>query len=124
MSDSEFGLPASTLACVRSILAACPKVESAILYGSRAKGTYKPGSDIDLTLTGDGLGYDELSRIAGELDDSPIPYLVDLSIRDQIDNPNLIEHIQRVGRVFYRRTAAFPPEEVVIEDGAGQTSRP
>jgi hypothetical protein len=48
----EFGLSETTLSTVRAILAAHPKVESAIVYGSRAKGNYKPGSDIDLTLMG------------------------------------------------------------------------
>ena len=99
----EFGLPDSTLATVRQILATCPQVETAILYGSRAKGNYKPGSDIDLTLIGDGLGYAELSRLADALEESDIPYQVDLSILAQIDNPNLHEHIQRVGKVFYQQ---------------------
>ncbi len=99
----EFGLLDFTLATVRQILATCPRVETAILYGSRAKGNYKPGSDIDLTLTGDGLGYAELSRIADELEESDIPYQVDLSIFLQIDNPSLREHIERVGKVFYRQ---------------------
>jgi len=99
----EFGLPDTTLATVRGILAACPQVDTAILYGSRAKGNYKPGSDIDLTLTGDGLGYAELSRLADELEESDIPYLVDLSLLAGIDNPSLREHIERVGKVFYKR---------------------
>ena len=99
----EFGLPDSTLATVRQILAACPQVETAILYGSRAKGNYKPGSDIDLTLIGDGLGYAELSRLADALEESDIPYQVDLSILADVENANLREHIQRVGKVFYRQ---------------------
>lgn len=101
----EFGLPDTTLATVRGILAACPQVETAILYGSRAKGNYKPGSDIDLTLTGCGLGYAELSRLANDLEESDIPYRVDLSLLASIDSPSLREHIERVGRVFYERGA-------------------
>jgi len=99
----EFGLPDTTLATVRGILAACPQVATAILYGSRAKGNYKPGSDIDLTLTGEGLGYAELAHIANELEESDIPYRVDLSLLAAIDNPSLREHIERVGKVFYQR---------------------
>lgn len=106
MSEREFGLPDTTLVCVRRILAACPKVETAILYGSRAKGNYKPGSDIDLTLTGPDLDDDALATLAGKLDESTIPYKVDLSILACIDNPNLVEHIQRVGKVFYQRALA------------------
>ncbi len=103
MTNREFGLPASTLSCIRRILAANPHVEKAILYGSRAKGNYKPGSDIDLTLLGAELGYPDLAGIAAQLEESPIPYLVDLSLFAHIDNPNLTEHIARVGVVFYQR---------------------
>lgn len=103
MSEQEFGLPPATLATVRGILARYPAVDSAVLYGSRAKGTYKTGSDIDLSLTGSGLDFHTLSAIAGDLDESDIPYQVDISILAQIDNPNLVEQIQRVGQVFYQR---------------------
>ena len=106
MTGQEFGLPESTLACVRRILAANPNVEKAILYGSRAKGNYKTGSDIDLTLLGAKLAYHDLADIAGQLEESTIPYLVDLSLFAHVDNPNLIEHIERVGIVFYQRTDA------------------
>ncbi len=99
----SFGLSDKTLATVRGILAGCAAVETAVLYGSRAKGNYKPGSDIDLTLIGPGLTHRMLASLAAELDESVIPYQVDLSIRDDIDNPNLLEHIARVGVVFYER---------------------
>lgn len=103
MSAPDFGLPEHTLQTVRSILAACPEVETALLYGSRAMGTYRPGSDIDLTLIGPGLGVRQLSDIASQLEESDIPYLVDLSLHRDIDNPGLLEHIARVGVVFYSR---------------------
>jgi predicted nucleotidyltransferase len=103
MVEGEFGLSAATLATVRGILSRHPAVESAILYGSRAKGTHKPGSDIDLSLIGDALDFDALAAIAGELEESDIPHTVDLSILARIDNPRLVEHIERVGKLFYRR---------------------
>ncbi|QWF70101.1 nucleotidyltransferase domain-containing protein [Methylomonas paludis] len=98
-----FGLSDNTLALIHRILAEFPDVETAILYGSRAKGTYRKGSDIDLTLSGANLDQRQLAKIAGKLDESVIPYQVDLSIREQIDNPALLEHIQRVGMLFYER---------------------
>ncbi|HBT82851.1 MAG: hypothetical protein A2091_06890 [Desulfuromonadales bacterium GWD2_61_12] len=99
----EFGLPDKTVTIVRQILADFPAVERAILYGSRAKGNDKPGSDIDLTLFGENLDLRTLGEIAARLDESPIPYQVDLSIFDQLDHAKLREHIERVGVVFYRR---------------------
>ena len=105
MSDlaSSTGLPADAVAAIQQVLAACPAVEQALLYGSRAKGNYKRGSDIDLTLKGDALDYHDLLRLLDELDDLLLPYLIDLSIYAQIDNPALREHIDRVGLVFYAR---------------------
>lgn len=79
-------------------------VDEAILYGSRAKGDYKPGSDIDLALKGEKLDLKELNRIALALDDLFLPYTFDLSIYHRIDNPDLLEHIARVGRIFYRKS--------------------
>ena len=100
----EFGLPDKTITLIRQTLAAFPAVEKAVLYGSRANGTYRRGSDIDLTLIGDQLDLFLLGKIAGRLDESPIPYQVDLSLWSLIDNVKLREHIERVGVVFYQRT--------------------
>lgn len=99
----EFGLPDGTCATVRQILASYPQIEKAVLYGSRAKGNYKAGSDIDLTLFGTALNHTLLMSISTALEESDIPYTVDLSLFDQIETPTLREHIERVGQVFYVR---------------------
>ena len=99
----EYGLPDSTCATVRQILASYPQIEKAVLYGSRAKGNYKAGSDIDLTLFGTALNHTLLMSISTALEESDIPYTVDLSLFDQIETPTLREHIERVGQVFYER---------------------
>ena len=99
----EFGLSDKTCATIRHILGQYPQVEKAVLYGSRAKGNYKNGSDIDLTLTGATLDHRLLFSVANALDDSDIPYTVDLSVLDRIENQALREHIERVGLVFYQR---------------------
>ncbi len=98
-----FGLSNKTLAIIRQILADYSAVNKAILYGSRANGNYKKSSDIDLTLIGVALDHHILGAIAGRLEESPIPYQVDLSLLKQIDSPSLLEHIDRVGVVFYER---------------------
>ena len=95
------GLSATTVAKIHGVLSQHSEVEQAILYGSRAKGNYKHGSDIDLTLTGSGLVYDDLLKIMGELDDLLLPYTIDLSLFASLTHPELIEHIRRVGVVFY-----------------------
>ena len=74
-----------------------------VLYGSRARGTYKTGSDIDLTLWGAELTHSVLSRIDTELDELLLPYMIDLSIFRQIENPEMVKHIQRDGVSLYER---------------------
>lgn len=106
MSQSKtrkYGLSDNHIAAIQRILQAYPKVSKAVLYGSRAKGNYRPASDIDLTLQGEALDYSDLVVIDTALDDLLLPYTMDLSIYQQIENPDLIEHIKRVGLPFYVR---------------------
>jgi len=110
MNADLFGLPPAALEKIQSVLAAHPDVEQAILYGSRAKGNYKLGSDIDLTLVGSGLVYRDLLNIMDELDDLFLPYTIDLSILEMIDHAGLREHIERVGQEFYRRQELNMPQ--------------
>ena len=99
------GLSAATVGKIHGVLSRHPEVERAVLYGSRAKGNYKNGSDIDLTLHGKDVGFDEMLGILGELDDLLLPYTIDLSVFSMIDHAGLREHIQRVGQEFYCRQA-------------------
>ena len=99
----KFGLKEKTVGQINGILAKYPEVEQAILYGSRAKGNYKNGSDIDLTLEGDGLNLSVINKISLEIDDLLLPYTFDISIFEQISNEALIDHIERVGVVFYNK---------------------
>ena len=98
----QFGLKPSTVEQINQVLAQYPNIEQAVLYGSRAKGNYRRGSDIDLALFGD-LSYNQLLHLETAIDDLLLPYKVDLSLHTQIDNPDLLAHIQRVGTVFYQR---------------------
>ena len=99
----KYGLPDRTLQKIRGVFSHYPEVEKAILYGSRATGTYRNGSDIDLTLRGNALTHSVLSRIDTELDDLLLPYTIDLSIFHQIDSPAMVEQIQRIGVNFYEK---------------------
>ena len=99
----SYGLNESTIARIQEVLARFEDVQKALLYGSRAKGNYRAGSDIDLTLYGAGLSLDKLGTISSELDDLLLPYTIDLSIFERLANPDLREHIERAGVVFYDR---------------------
>lgn len=96
-----FGLTIATIQAIQGVFKKHTEVEKAILYGSRAKGNYRPGSDIDLTLFGEQLNLTTLHKIENELDDLMLPYKMDLSLLKQIQNKELLEHIERVGIVFF-----------------------
>jgi predicted nucleotidyltransferase len=98
----KYGLPDKTLDTLESIFRKYPGISQAILYGSRAKGNYRNGSDIDLSLkTDNSFTRTDLLHIAGDFDDSDIPYFVDVSIYDKLSNSDLKAHIDRVGKILY-----------------------
>lgn len=101
-----FGLSENTIEKINSVFKKYTYVEQAILYGSRAKGNYRNGSDIDLVVSGDSLTLSKLLAIENELDDLMLPYTIDISILNHIGNPDLLDHIRRVGKVFYERPDA------------------
>lgn len=109
-----YGLKDKVVQEIGGIFSQYPQIEKAILYGSRARGNYRNGSDIDLTLQGKGLTLTMLFRIETELDDLMLPYKIDLSIVHQIGNPDLVDHIERVGVVFYQRAK----EEIRVSEKA------
>lgn len=99
----RYGLSEQTIQKICGVFAKHPAIDNAVLYGSRAKGNFKPGSDIDLALHGAGLSLNDLGTINFELDDLLLPYMIDLLIFDQLNHAGLREHIERVGVVFYQR---------------------
>lgn len=98
-----YGLNKEIVQKINKIFLQYDQIEEIILYGSRAKGKFKPGSDIDLTLKGKDLNLKMLNKVGLDLDDLNLPYTFDISIYNRITNSDLIEHIRRVGKVFYKR---------------------
>jgi predicted nucleotidyltransferase len=101
-----YGLTDEALGRIRAVLAAHRGVERAVLYGSRAKGNFRDGSDIDLCLVGASLSLAQQLQIDAELDDLLLPYKIDLSRFHALDNPALIDHIERVGVAVYEANHA------------------
>lgn len=93
-----YGLIDNDLARIVDVLAMNGRVEQAILFGSRAKGTHKPGSDVDIALKGSGLTLNDLLALSVALDELWIPLRFDLLLYDRIDEPALLDHIDRVGK--------------------------
>jgi len=99
----KFGLKEETIAKICSVFEKNPDVLKVTIYGSRAKGNYRIGSDIDLTLFGTNLDYNLLKTIEDEIDELDTPYLFDISIYNNLGSESLKEHIDRVGKTFYTR---------------------
>jgi predicted nucleotidyltransferase len=95
------GLPESAVANLRAIFSDYPEIDRVVLYGSRALGSCRTGSDIDLTIEAETMDLSELLTIENRIDDLLLPWKVDLSLRHKIDNPDLLAHIDRVGVTFY-----------------------
>ena len=111
-----FGLKTATIQAIQDVFKKHPEVEKAILNGSRAKGNYRPGSDIDLTLLGKQLNLTTLQKIENELDELLLPYKMDVSIHKQIQNKELLEHIEQVGKVFFDVFEIIPTGNPYIID--------
>jgi type I restriction enzyme S subunit len=90
------------MAKIHAILRRYHEIEKAVIYGSRAKGNYREGSDIDLTLFGN-INTKTIADVLDALDESFLPYTFDISAYDSLKNDKLREHIDRVGKEFYRR---------------------
>ena len=99
----KYGLEDHIVGKIIKVFAVFPEIDQAIIYGSRAKGNYRGGSDIDLTLKGTNLNASNLNKISIELDDLLLPYTFDLSIYHHIRQQDLLDHINRVGNLFYQR---------------------
>lgn len=98
----NFGLKESDLEYVIGIIRKFPEIKKAVIFGSRAKGNFKPGSDVDIAIYGENINFDILSKIHWELEEeSPMPYLFDIVDYTHLNHKELREHIQRVGKVIY-----------------------
>lgn len=99
---ARWGLKSSVVNNMRAILTRYPQVSMATLYGSRAKGNFKPGSDIDICLDGSELTFRTMLSIANALNALELPQKIDLILRNLVDNPEFLSEIDRTGTVFYQ----------------------
>ena len=101
--NAKHGLSDHTVSQIASVLERFPGVEKAVLFGSRAKGVHKRGSDVDLAIVGVGLSWRMLGRIEDALDDLLLPYKFSLIIYNDNTDLAVAAHIRRVGCPFYER---------------------
>ena len=101
--DSRFGLKTHCIADIINILKLHPEVEEALIFGSRAMGTYKNGSDIDIALKGEKINFDTISTIRLRLDELTYAYMYDVIDYKKVSNPSVTAHIEELGIVFYKK---------------------
>jgi predicted nucleotidyltransferase len=99
----NFGLSDNTIDRLHEVFRRYDEVEEVIIYGSRAKGNFRNGSDIDIIVKGNRINRKIMSSIWQDIEDLNFPYKVDLSDFQVLNTPDLSDHIERVGKVIYRK---------------------
>lgn len=97
------GLPNQASEQLLMAIRAHPLVERVVLYGSRALGRQRSGSDVDLCLLAPEMGLAELLELGAQLDDLLLPWRIDLQLDHLITHAGLRDHIQRAGLVVWDR---------------------
>ncbi len=104
------GVPQGAVDRITEVLSRFPDVEQAILFGSRAKATHRPGSDIDLALVGNDLDWRVVGKIYDAMDELLLPYRFSLMVYDRSTDPEVAAHVQGVGIPLFQRVrvGSFP----------------
>jgi uncharacterized protein len=103
VQNIQYGLSDRDVKTIRNIFQKYSDVITVHIFGSRAKGNYKPGSDIDLAIMNTPLEEKTLMCLKNDFEESSLPYMVDLVHFPTLSHPEFIEHIQRVGKLFYNK---------------------
>jgi uncharacterized protein len=98
-----YGLKEEQAERIKKIFEEYKTIDEVIIFGSRAKGNFKAGSDIDFVLKGDNIIFEDTLSLRILLDNLNLPYTFDMLIYSKILNPDIIEHIKRAGKTFYKR---------------------
>ncbi|MBC9785813.1 nucleotidyltransferase domain-containing protein [Heliobacterium chlorum] len=102
----NFGLTESDLRYIVNTIKSYGEIDKAVIFGSRAKGTFRRGSDIDIAIYGDKVTFDTVSSLHAKLEEEgPLPYFVDIIDFTHLDHEALKDHIHRVGKVIYEQNA-------------------
>lgn len=99
----DSGLTSEQWEMIVDVFIPLKQVKRAVLFGSRALGTYRPNSDVDIVLIGDTIDYSTWAKIELELEMLPLPYSVDILLEHEIENQALKDHILRVGKPVFER---------------------
>lgn len=99
----KFGLSERTINTLLEYFKSVSQVETVKIFGSRARGNFKPYSDIDFVIYSDGIDLKLLNRIASGLDELPTPYKFDVLLSQDITEEKLLQNINNTGKIFYQK---------------------
>lgn len=99
----DFGLSSNNINKINSVFQQYPEIDEVLIFGSRAKGNFRDNSDIDLAIKSKNISLSILQQIEIKLEELYIPNYFDLVIYEKIENQELIEHINRVGKKIYKK---------------------
>ncbi|MCC5907910.1 MAG: nucleotidyltransferase domain-containing protein [Balneolaceae bacterium] len=105
---NRFGLTDRDMRTIQAIFQTYPAVESVHIFGSRAKGNHRIGSDLDLAIMNKGVSSKQIASIRGDFEQSSLPYNVDLVDFNRIDKKEFTDHIKRVGVPFFKQNREIP----------------
>ena len=103
-----FGLSSNNIAKINSVFNEYSDINEVLIFGSRAKGNYRDNSDIDLVIKGKNINLSTLQEIENKLEELYIPNSIDLIVYDNINNSDLLNHINRIGKQFYEKGKYLP----------------
>jgi predicted nucleotidyltransferase len=103
IDQDSFGLSHRDTQTIRNVFIEYPLVTLVYIFGSRAKNTFHSGSDIDLAIMNTGVDHSLFIQIKREFDNSNLPFFIDLVNFPELTHPEFIDHINRVGKIFYKK---------------------
>lgn len=102
--NNSFGIYEKSYSLLINAISEYPQIEKAIIFGSRAMGNYKKGSDIDIAIVGSRINYEITAQLNAELNEQlPIPYFIDVVNFNTINNDELKQHILKEGKACYEK---------------------
>ena len=96
-----FGLSDKVIEELHSVFRRYANIEKVLIFGSRSKGNYRAGSDIDLAIVGKNIDYRQLLDIQCDIEDLGLLYSIDILDYQKKKGTPIGDHIDRVGQTFY-----------------------
>jgi predicted nucleotidyltransferase len=103
LKTKRFGLTDEVIERLTKIFQSTDVLDEVIIFGSRAKGNYKAGSDIDLAVKGKNVSIETILKLLGQIESLGLLYKIDLKNYNSITDPGVLDHITRMGKIFWKR---------------------